>query len=278
MKRARRLGLAGAIFALSALAAPEARAADGPKAPGWAFGSVGGEIGLAAASAAVPAFYFLPQRRSRWGPFAAHTHHVDAELISNIVGGPGGILFASALGYGWEYAYLRSSSVEGAPLLAMRASVIDLESVLLSTGLVQLVKRMSGRCRPWAWAGSVKGCVSPRDDDHASFPSGHTAPVASIAGARLLIALRSDGAGPIGYRYAAFGFAEVLSIGAAFARVGAGAHSWEDVSVGWLLGHATGALVALAHPMVDAPVIESSRQAGGALSGAPLFFSWGGQF
>jgi hypothetical protein len=61
-------------------------------------------------------------------------------------------------------------------------------------------------------------------------------------------------------------------------RVGAGAHSWEDVTVGWLLGHATGALMALAHPMVDAPVIDNERSAGGALSTAPVFFLWGGQF
>jgi hypothetical protein len=78
---------------------------------------------------------------------------VDAEPFSNIVGGPGGILFLGAMGYGLEGAYLRGSSVEGAHLLALRTSVIDLESVMLSSGLVQLIKRVSGRCRPWAWAG-----------------------------------------------------------------------------------------------------------------------------
>jgi hypothetical protein len=282
MKRALGLGLAGMIGVLGtfSLAVPEARAQDRVEMPGWAFGSVGGEIALGAATAAAPAFYFLPQRRTKWG--ASHEQDPDPEsaFLSNVLGGPGGIVLAGGLGYLSEWGYLASRSANhAAPLNALRTSVVDLEAVMLSTGLVQLIKRLSGRCRPYAWSMAAKECVMNGDDYYAAFPSGHTAPVAAIAGARLTLALRSDLGMNIGWRYGAFGAAEALSIAAAYLRVRAGAHSWEDVTAGWLLGHATGALLMLAHPMIDAPPPEPRfGEAPSALSRAPVFFSWGGVF
>jgi membrane-associated phospholipid phosphatase len=282
MKRALGLGLAGMIGGLSTLsvAVPEARAQDRVQMPGWAFGSVGGEIALGAATAAAPAFYFLPQRRTKWGAYAEHPRDPDFVLLSNIAGGIGGIVFAGGFGYMFEWGYLAAkSNNHQAPVNALRTSVVDLEAVMLSTGLVQLIKRVSGRCRPWAWAESAQLCQARNDDDHAAFPSGHTAPVAAIAGARLVLALRSDLGQYIGARYAAFGTAEVFSIAAAYLRIRAGAHSWEDVTGGWLLGHATGALLMLAHPMIDAPPSTYPyQQSSSALSRAPVFFSWGGVF
>jgi len=281
MKRALRLGLAGMIggHAALALAAPEARAQEAPQVPGWAFGSVGGEVALGAVSAASPAFYFLPQRRSKWGPYAPVARDADAGLLSNVLGGPGAVLFASSFGYLSEWAYLGGTAGDAqVPVSALRASVVDFEAAMLSTGLVQLIKRMAGRCRPRAWSIRAHECVPLDDDDYAAFPSGHTAPVAAIAGSRLTLALRSEGGELLGWRYGAFAFAETLSLAAAYLRVRAGAHSWEDVTAGWLIGHATGALVMLAHPLIDAKADPRTRTSASALSRAPVFFTWGGVF
>jgi hypothetical protein len=60
-------------------------------------------------------------------------------------------------------------------------------------------------------------------------------------------------------------------------RLGAGAHSWEDVGAGWILGHVTGLALGYAHPMVtlDAP---RSKEAPGAPPPAATAVSWSGSF
>ena len=66
------------------------------------------------------------------------------------------------------------------------------------------------------------------------------------------LALRSDGSS--GPRFVSFAWAEAATLTTGLLRMGAGAHSWEDVLVGWVVGHGVGALVAMAHPMKAAPV------------------------
>lgn len=269
---ARRTGFGVAGFSLVLLASSTgALAADPPNAPGFAFGSPAGEIALGVTSLLSQAAYFLPQHKGKWGPYASVPRDAKISLASDITGAFGGTILVGAFGYSMEAAYLSASGAREPFGRALRATLVDFEAATLSTGLAQLLKRSVGRCRPWAYRNGVCGTS---DEDHAAFPSGHTAPVAALAGARLVLSLRSND--PSGYRWSTFGLAEGASMVTAFLRVGAGAHSWEDVMTGWLLGHVTGALVALAHPMESAPA-QASGGAGDA-GRAPLWMSWAGPF
>ena len=100
-----------------------------------------------------------------------------------------------------------------------------------------------------------------------------------MAGVQLALAIRSSGAP--GFRYASFAVAESAAIATAFLRVAAGAHSWEDVTVGWVLGHATGIAVAYTHPMVDISPARGALPSYAPTSFSimpPLVFSWSGEF
>jgi hypothetical protein len=250
-----------------ALAAAPALAAEPVSSPGYALGSQGGEVAVAAVSAASLGAWLLPQRATSWAPSTDRSAHLGYGIASDVVGATGGSLLLLTAGYFLETAYLESGSVDAPFARAGRVTLVEGESALLATGLTYAIKRLSGRCRPRSYRAGQ--CVG---GEHDAFPSGHTSAVAAIAGASLVLSLRSTGdAGP---RYAALGLAEGFTAAAATLRVLAGAHSWEDVVGGALLGHAAGVGVALLHPME-----RPATGAGGAsapMSGAA--FVWGGGF
>jgi membrane-associated phospholipid phosphatase len=103
------------------------------------------------------------------------------------------------------------------------------------------LKALTGRCRPRAHDGRT--CVGGEYD---AFPSGHTSTIASIAGVRLVHALRSGPGSEA--RFVSLALAEAATVATGALRIASGAHSWDDVLGGFALGHGIGALVALAHP------------------------------
>lgn len=260
---------------IAAVALPEraeAREPSAPNYPGFAFGAPAGEALLAIGAALSNAAIQIPQQRTGWGPDAPHPFDPAADRVSDFTGAFGGSGIALAAGYGLEAAYFGDAGVRGGGVYALRGPLVDLEAALLSTGVVQGLKRLTARCRPRYF---VDGTCTNEERD--AFPSGHTSPISGIAGARLVLAAQTQGSA--GFRWGSFGLAEVMAITTAALRVKAGMHSWTDVGAGFLLGHAIGALVALAHPVqvVDVrdwtkgPDYERAAQGSFALTWSGVF-------
>ncbi len=270
-----RVGLSGAVVPLAVAGAlalyPKPALASGPapNAPDWAFRALGGEIATAIVCAAPLSLAFLPQRRSAWGAWRTWEPDRFYGLLSDLTGAAFGSALAMSTGYILEGRYYQLAGLSAPFTRSLRTSIIDLEAVALASGVAFGIKRMTGRCRPRAWK---EGKCGDLDTDYDAFPSGHTTPVAAVAGVRFALAINSTG--DRGLRYAAFGVAEGLTLVTAVLRVAAGAHSWEDVLGGWILGHGTGVLLAYAHPMVDLPD-EAPSETSQPL--APMF-TWAGSF
>jgi membrane-associated phospholipid phosphatase len=89
-----------------------------------------------------------------------------------------------------------------------------------------------------------------------------------------------------GLRWTAFAIAETSIVVTGALRVGAHAHSWEDVVAGAILGHAAGALIAFVHPEepLDLATKDARESAAGSAlrerrgPGLPLAFAWGTEF
>jgi membrane-associated phospholipid phosphatase len=259
-------------LALLADSAPAAAQGLGPAAPDWAFGSPGGEAAVAAVCAASLAAYLIPQRRSGWGPDGSRPLDPTLDLISDFTGAGVGSLLVTGQAYLFEGGYLAQQGAADPFARALRTSLIDAEAVTLAAGITFAVKRLTGRCRPRAHHG---GRCDGADSDVDAFPSGHTAPVAAIAGVHLSLAARTPG--DAGLRLGALGVAEAATLITMALRVGAGAHSWEDVGAGFILGHVAGVALGYAHPMVT---LDPRRSPGapGAPAPAGTALSWSGTF
>ena len=91
--------------------------------------------------------------------------------------------------------------------------------------------------------------------------------------ARLNLALRTTGdAAP---RLGALAVAEAATVVTMALRIGSGAHSWQDVGAGMILGHVTGFAIAAIHPIAP----SEAPYAAGALPGptpepAAVTWSW----
>jgi membrane-associated phospholipid phosphatase len=279
--------LAGLLVAFAPNPASAAEAEH--NAPDWAFGHPGGEFVTTIVSIASLSTILLPQRHGTWGAFVSWEDDPFYGSISDFTGAFVGSVIAMTAGYFLDARYLEIGGSEHPYARSLRTTLIDVEAVTLATGISFGIKRLTGRCRPRAWK---QGKCGEIDTDYDAFPSGHTTPIAAVAGARFGLAINSTGAR--GLRYTAFGIAEGMAVGTAFLRVAAGAHSWEDVLGGWILGHATGLLLSYVHPIVsvaDNRPSETSQPLGGlgGSSRAPspawksspaegVLFSWGGSF
>ncbi len=267
----RPLRLCAAVFTavLLTIAGPTPLAAQPANGPDYVFGSATAEAVLSATTLASMALTLLPQQHSSWGPSSARARNDTFGTISDFTGSVIGASWQATGGYALEAAYYANNDVREPELRALRSSLIDLQSITLSAGITMALKRLTGRCRPRAWR---DGRCGP-EPEHSAFPSGHTALVAAVAGSHLLLAARSTGqATP---RYLAFGLAEGATITTAMLRVLAGAHSWEDVLGGWVIGHAAGVLLSLAHPMVD---LETSATGPAMPTGTAAGLSWSGSY
>lgn len=267
------LSLAAALACVALTLSHPASAQPPPAAsyPDFAFGAPTGEALLAVGSVLSMSAMLLPQRATSWGPDSARAHDGTIDRVSDFTGAYVGSVLALGAGYELEAAYFGDQGVRGSGVYALRQPLVDLEAATLTTGMVFLLKRLTGRCRPRSYLDGTCAPQSLRD----AFPSGHTAPLSAMAGARLLLATRTEGAAEV--RWGAFGLTEVMALTTAVLRVRAGMHSWSDVLGGVALGHAVGLLVAAAHPM-RAVDVRDRATAGGATGSGGFELTWSGEF
>ena len=137
-----------------------------------------------------------------------------------------------------------------------RAPLVLAESVMLASAIVHVAKNAAGACRPRDWDDSRNRCDPDRgerhksaeerlDEAHRSFPSGHTTPLAALAGASAGLWLLPSGRDPAFFPLTLVTGTLALSMVAI--RPLAGAHSWVDTSTGFLLGASSGFLVSYLH-------------------------------
>lgn len=267
----RRLG--PAALAAATVLAVSSPARGQPNEPDWAFSEPAVEPLVAGVCAASLLAYFVPQRRSEWGAYSERGRGDTSDVVSDFTGAAVGSLVLVTTGYFLEAAYYQTAGTSYPFARALKTSMIDVEALALSTGLTAAIKRFSGRCRPRAWKA---GLCDDDDESFASFPSGHTSAVSGIAGTRIVLAARTSG--PFEFRVAGLAIAETSSVATAILRVTAGAHSWEDVVGGLILGHVTGSLVAIVHPMQTVETPNEATPAPQALESAPVMFNWSGSF
>jgi membrane-associated phospholipid phosphatase len=269
----RRCRVALTIAAIVAcIAGPREARAEGNR-PDLAFGHIGGEIGTGLFCAGTTAFYFIPQQKGTWQPFEARTFEPITGGVSDLTAAAAGSVIQMGLGYLFETGYLAASGVSEPATNAYYGSLVEAESLLLSTGIGAIIKRLTGRCRPRAYDEDTKTC-----DEYDAFPSGHTASAASFAGARLVRTALTPWTAAAPVRLTGLVAAEANMVITGVLRITSGSHSWEDVLVGALIGHATGVGLEFLHPRTTfgdsvngAPVVITRPQ-------SPVFFSFGGSF
>jgi membrane-associated phospholipid phosphatase len=121
--------------------------------------------------------------------------------------------------------------------------LIIVEAAVLAADVDQLVKFTVGRERPAEHAQSLMGLPTTSRDGNASFFSGHTTLVFSLATASGMVAtLRRDRLAPLVW---ALGLSVATVTG--YLRIAADRHYLSDVLVGALVGSASGMVVPFAH-------------------------------
>ncbi len=284
-------GRAAAALALCAALAP-ARAARAQEEParrrdvGVAmFGNGLADVGFVAlaAGALLGGTYVI---RPNWGDRAPldglgrreHVPHLDRA---------GDFSVGIGLGTGVALAFMTElgNGERGARLA--RGPLIVAEGALAASAFTQLLKNAFGVCRPRDWEPQGRRCGTsgepPRasvrartDEAHRSFPSGHNAPLAGMAGASMGLYLLPSGRRPeyLPVALTATGFALTTVV----LREQAGAHSWVDTGAAFLTGGAAGFVTALLH------LETKERSAGGEATGvapppsAPALVTFGGSF
>lgn len=232
-------------------------------ATSWAFGSrwEGELVPLGLATGLFSASLLVHQKHSNWGPDAARNAESKADNYSYATVG-----VATAFGltsYVLKSELFRQAglSTPSAYQYALPLLLSDVEAVVVASSVTDIIKKQVGRCRPRSWRNGK--CDATDDEEFKAFPSGHTTIPSALAGVHLVEAWREP------HRlsnWLIFGGIEGAAIATGVLRVRAGAHSWSDVAAGFALGHATGVLVALAHPRA-----ELSRNSNGFGFGNPTF-------
>ena len=253
-------------------AAPTIARAEGNR-PDLAFGHIGGEIGTGVFCAATTAFYFVPQQKGTWAPFEARTFEPITGGVSDLTAAAAGSVIQLGLGYLFETGYLATAGLADPATNSYYAVLVEGESLLLSTGIGAIIKRLSGRCRPRAYDEDSKNC-----DEYDAFPSGHTASAASFAGARLVRSALTPWEPAASVRLTGLFVAEANMVITGALRITSGSHSWEDVVVGALIGHATGVGLEFLHQPKEFGDRVNGKPATIAGPQSPVFFSFGGSF
>lgn len=228
---------------------------------------------FAGVAVALNTSYFLPQRESDWGPINVWKRDTVASDWSDMTGALTGALLQLGTGYALESGYLALEGSSNPSVDALYEAAVETESVMVATAATSLLKRLFGRCRPRAF--QMGKCA-----EHDSFPSGHTSAVAAFGGARFVRLVTGDFDGPSAIHGVSLGIAEAGTVVTAALRVLAGAHGWDDVLVGSVVGHSAGFFVALAHPIVPVKNDKAFTPVSplGQAQAKPTFVSFAFQF
>ncbi|HEU4406436.1 MAG TPA: phosphatase PAP2 family protein [Polyangiaceae bacterium] len=168
-----------------------------------------------------------------------------------------------------------------------RGPIVVAEGALAASAFTQLLKNVFGVCRPRDWEPKARHCgvsgegvdKSERervDEAHRSFPSGHNAPLAGVAGASMGLYLLPSGRRPeyLPVALTATGFALTTVV----LREQAGAHSWVDTGAAFISGGAAGFVTALLHVETSKRAPEGEASGAPPPPAAPAMVTFGGAF
>lgn len=269
--------LAILLLTLTTLVASNARADHQRDISVWMLGSPlydAGFVALNAAGLVIGTKVLHPLRRDR-APLDGHGHRPRVEALGRA--GDVAVVIGLITGAGLSYAGELGSEARG--LESFRGPVVTLEGALFGSMVTQVVKNFFGVCRPRDWDDLTRKCTTRgegRDDEsaideaHRSFPSGHSAPLAGMAGAALGMYLlpTTPRREHLAVALTSVGFAMTIVV----LRVRAGAHSWADTGAAFLSGGLAGFAVAALHLKV------SDHSSAPSASAAPMIFSVGAPF
>lgn len=209
-----------------------------------------GFLGLTVGAAAIGAFAITPRLGDR-APLdgLGYRPRSDAlERVSDITVG-GGMVGSVGLALALE------SSLGRRGVDRFRAPLILAEGAALASAIIHLTKNLGGVCRPRDWSDERQVCTTVGErgaterarelEAHRSFPSGHTTPLAGMAGAAWGMWLLPSRDGE--HFVPLVAATTTLSLAMVALRPLAGAHSWVDTGTGFGVGFASGFAAALLH-------------------------------
>lgn len=161
---------------------------------------------------------------------------------------------------------------------SFRGPVVTLEGALFGSMITQLLKNAFGVCRPRDWDNATRTCTTKGeggddegaiDEAHRSFPSGHTAPLAGMAGAALGMYMlpTAPRREHLAVALTSVGFAATILV----LRVRAGAHSWVDTGAAFITGSLAGFATAALH-------LRVTKDEPAATTAQPIVFTVGAPF
>ena len=227
-------------------------------------------------TAALVGTVFIRPRHVDLSPLDGLGHRARVDAL----GRASDVALVMGLGFGVGLSFLSEygNGVRGRDVF--RGPVVVSEGALAGTVLTQLVKNVFGVCRPRDWNDATEKCETVGesgtddqsvDEAHRSFPSGHNAPLAGMAGAALGLYLlpqphRSE---YLPVALSSLGFALTVVV----LRERAGAHSWVDTGAAFVTGGLAGFLTAALHTRTNPT--EATPTGAGA---TPLVMSYGSSF
>ncbi len=188
------------------------------------------------------------------------------------------VLLGLATGATLSFAGELGSENRGTGAQAFRGPVVTIEGALAGAMFTQLLKNFFGVCRPRDWDEATRTCTTmgergndhlSYDEAHRSFPSGHSAPLAGMAGAALGLYLfpNTPRREQLAVALTSIGFALTVVV----LRERAGAHSWVDTGAAFISGGIAGLATAALH-------ITAVEQPTTGTAAAPMVFSIGSSF
>jgi len=188
------------------------------------------------------------------------------------------VVLGLATGATLSFAGEIGSEGRGSGAQMFRGPVVTLEGALAGAMFTQLVKNIFGICRPRDWNDQTRKCTTlgegladerTVDEAHRSFPSGHSAPLAGMAGAALGLYMlpSTPRREQLAVALTSLGFAmTVVAL-----RERAGAHSWVDTGAAFITGGLAGFATAALH-------IQPLEKEATGVTPQPVMFTLGSAF
>jgi membrane-associated phospholipid phosphatase len=281
-RRSRSAKIASLLVSASILCSTATGAADEPRTRDVQLTMLGSgwfDLGYVAlnGAAAVAGTYLIHPRRVDVAPLDGLGHRPRVDALGRA--SDFAVVIGLGAGVGLSFLTEYGNGVRDGDIF--RGPVVITEGALAGMVFTQLIKNVFGVCRPRDWNESTRRCETVgetaadeemrQDEAHRSFPSGHNAPLAGMAGAALGLYLLPQP------RRAEYLPVALTSLGFALTTVvlreRGGAHSWVDTGAAFVTGGLAGFLTALLHVRTT-----SDGSAGTAASGTPMVVGYGSSF